>query len=566
MVALSPQVDARLKRLDGMLSGKRALSELETLCIQRQMGDLQTGHERGLEWDEEEAQRSVEFAKLMRHWKGRQFIGKPFEPEAWQEELVFAPLFGWRRYSPEYGKMVRRFVEGYKEVPRKNGKSFLSSVIANQGLLADGEYGPEVYSAASLKEQAGIVYKDCKMTLTSNPLLEKQVKTFANRIECPANNGVLRAIGSDYNDLQGLNPSRVIIDELHAHKKRDTYDAILTGMGNRENAILFCITTAGFDRSTICWERRQYAERVLSGDLLDDTFFSFIACADEKDDFSDPDVWWKANPNLGVSVFRDFLAREAKQAREIASKENSFRRLYLNQWTEQSVRWLQMHEWDKCQEDYTEEDFYGEECIAAIDLAKGNDVTALVLLFRKNDKFFLLPYFWISEKSATHQADSDKRIAKAYADAGHIRKMPGTDIDFEVLSREMVEIMSKFRVQDVVTDPWYVISIRDRFKELGVEDELIGFTQNYANYAAPTIEFARLLGRGEIKHNGNPVLRFMASSVVVSEDPNGNLKPDRRESVNKIDGICASIMALGQWMAREVEEASVYETRGVRVL
>jgi len=539
--------------------------------VQRQINDLRTGHERGLKWDEEAASKSIAFAKLMRHWKGRQFIGKPFEPEAWQEELVFAPLFGWQRYSEQFGKYVRRFNEGYDEVPRKNGKSFKSAVIANHGLLADGEEAPEVYSAASLKEQAGIVYKDCRKTIEANPALAKHVRVFSNRIECGFNNGILRAIGSDYNDLQGLNPSRCIIDELHAHKKRDTYDAILTGMGNRENWMLFCITTAGFDRSSICWERRSYAERILSGDLIDDTMFAYIACAEDGDDFSDPEVWHKANPNLGVSVFRDFLSREAKQAKELSSKENSFRRLYLNQWTEQSVRWLQMAEWDACIEEFEESDLYGRPCIAGLDLANTRDVNALVLLFPMDDGTYrLLPYFWIPEDSASSQAASDKRLAMAYADQGHIKKTKGNiaDFDGEIID-DIANILARFNVLDIAFDPWGPAPVVvDRLhRELGVDESLfVEYRQSLANFAGPTKDFERLIGKRKMRHNGNPVLRFMASNVVIREDVNGNIRPDKGESANKIDGIVASIMALGQWNTREEETPSIYETRGVLTL
>jgi len=562
-------IDQRLKTLDGFLHGKRPLSRYEQQCIHRQMDDLQHGHERGLHWEESEAVRVVEFAKLMRHWKGRQFRGKPFIPEPWQVELVLAPLFGWKRESQDSKHLVRRYNEGYEEVPRKNGKSFKSAVIATQGLLADAEQGPEVYSAASIKEQAGIVFKDCREIIAASPLV-KHVNIKAHHIECPMNAGIMRAVSSDYNVLQGLGPSRVIIDELQAHKTSDTYDAIISGMGARESWLLFCITTAGHNRASICWERRQYAERILAGDFQDDTFFTYIAAADENDDFMDPDVWWKANPNLGVSVFRDFLEREAKQAQESAARENLFRRLHLNQWTEQSVRWIQMSEWDACKRDFSESDLIGKRCVAGLDLANTRDVNALVLLFPEDDgSYKLLPYFWIPEDAASKQAQSDKRLAMAYADEGWITTTRGNTSDFDgQITTDIANILSRFDVIDIAFDPWGPApAVVQRLVNLGIGEELfVEYRQTIGNFAGPTKDFERLIAQRKMLHNGNPVLRFMASNVVVKEDANGNIRPDKGESANKIDGIVSAIMAYGQWTAREEEPVSIYETRGVLTL
>lgn len=546
-----------------MRDDSRPKSLTERLCYGRQIKDLRGIGNNGLEWDEHEAQRAVAFCKTLRHWKGRQFVGKPFEPEAWQEELILAPLFGWRRRDSFSGKSVRRFNEAYIAVPRKNGKSFLASAIASQGLLADNETGPEVYSAASKKEQAGIVFKDCKETLSASPLLAKHLKIRQHFIECPRNGGILRAMSSDYGMVQGRGPSRAIIDELHVHRTSETYDALIGGAGGRQDWIVFMITTAGSDRSSICWDRHEYAQRILEGTIEDDTYLTFIAESDPDADIEDPQTWWQANPNLGVSVFPDFLKKQSRQAALLPSHENEFRRVHLNQWTNQATRWIPLTEWDACQSGAMP----SGECHAALDCGHSRDPNVLALLWRDDDRYTVRVWYWMPEDAVDERGEQDKQLLMNWANKGLITKTEGNVADFNgQLPADIFKILETNRVKSLAYDPWSAMALIQRLQAMGSKATPIEYRQNFSTFAAPMREMERLVFSRQIAHNGDPVLRWMLGNVAVKTDSSGNTRPDKGASANKIDGVVATLMALGSWLSVEPAKRSIYEERGVLVL
>lgn len=556
---MSNAIDRRLLALDGLLRSDRPLSALETLCVQRQVNDLKRAGTDGLVWNEDEAVRAVEFAKLLRHWQGKK-SGTRFVPEPWQDQLLLAPLFGWYRETDD--GLRRRFTVAYVEIPRKNGKSFCASVIGNQGLVADGEQGPEVYAAATTRDQAAIVFKDAQNTLRPSLELMQHVRIQRHAIMCPANNGAFSAVSADYNFLQGKKPSRVIIDELHAHKTRDVWDALLTGMGARRNPLLFAITTAGFDRSSICWEQHEAARRILEGHDTEDSYFCFVSNAEMSDDICDPQVWWKSNPNLGVSLEREFLETESRKAARSPQYENTFRRLHLNIWTEQAVRWLPMHEWDACDSRPIDDaELYGRPCYGGLDIAQTRDTTSMVLVFPMDDGSFVLrPTIWIPRDAVDDRAEQDRRQIKSYAANHWIRETEGNIADLDgKIPDDILDETSKFDVKAIAYDPWHAEGLRQKLINRGMPDDvLVKFRQTIGTFAGPTKEFERLVLSHKIRHGGNPVLRFMASNVAVKFDSSSNMKPVKPEASAKIDGIVAAIMGLGAFMA-STEGSSVYE-------
>jgi len=552
-------VAPRLKALERLRNSKRPKSKLEMLCIHRQIHDLENEGKNGLHWDEDEAQRCVAFFKLLYHWKG-DMAGTRFDPEPFQEQLIIAPIFGWQRDCK--GGLKRRFSVGYCEIPRKNGKTFLASGFANQGLLADGENAPEVYSAATQREQASLVFRDAQKSVRPSPQLSGYVEHWRNSSTCPQNNGVLQPLTSDYNFLQGKNPSRVLIDELHAHKTREVWDALLSGMGARPNPLLFAITTAGHDRSTICWEQHEFARQILEGHFDEPTYFAFLAAADPDDDPFEPVIWHKANPNLGVSVQEDFLATEARKAQRSPSYENTFRRLYLNQWTEQSVRWIPMSAWDACNQPIELEELQHRKCYAGLDLASTRDVNAFVLCFPLDGgNYAFLPFFWSPEDPHDDRAAQDRRQVKHWAEQGHITLTPGNVADVDgMIPDEIADICNRFNVVDIAFDPWGPApALVQKLTSKGVPFEVwTEFRQSTANFASPCKQFERLVLSGKVVHGQNPVLRWMASNMTIKEDAAGNMRPDKQKSSEKIDGIVAAIMALGRAIAAEESPTPTY--------
>ena len=552
-------VDARLKSLQGLLDSDRPRSGLETACIQRLIRDFDGEGQNGLVWDEAEAVRNVEFCKLLKHWKG-EWGGKQFIPEPWQEHLTIAPLFGWMRETSD--GLRRRFTVGYDEEPRKNGKTFKASAISLQGVMADGEPGAECYAAASTRDQASILFRDAQNVARQTPELMEHLEFFRHSITCDALSSFLKPVSAEANTLHGHNIHRAVVDELHTQPNRDLWDVIQTGTAARRNPLVFAITTAGHDRTTICWELHEYARNILEQHHQDDTFFAFIACAELDDDPFDPETWRKANPNLDISIKSDYLAREAKKAKASPSYENTFRRLHLNQWTEQSVRWLPMHVWDECcgpvkydASEY-EADLLGRDCFAGLDLASTRDVNSLVLVFPLDDgRFRILPYFWIPEEAHDSRGENDRRQVKHWAELGLIEQTDGNVADLDGrIPDDVMSICSRFNVLKLAYDPWNAPGFVQGLERRGFEhDRLVEFRQTIGSFAGPTKEFERLISARKIEHGGHPVLRWMASNVAVKVDPSGNIRPDKAKSSEKIDGIVAAIMGLSGAVQSETE-------------
>jgi phage terminase large subunit-like protein len=549
---------SRTERIKALKQLKRArpMGELETLCIERQLRDLSNAEKRGLIWDEAEAQRAVKFFSLLTHWKGP-WAGKPVTLEPWQEHCQIAPLFGWRHKDG-----TRRFREGYDEEPRKNGKTTKAAGIALFGLTADREEGAEIYAAATKRDQARILFRDSTKLLRRSRALRNQVELLKHSVTCPRLNASFVPLSSEGNSLDGLNPHMCLIDELHAHKTREVYDVLSTAAGARSQPLLYCITTAGFDRQTVCWERHEYAVKLLKQEIEDDSFFAFIACADDGDDFRDPHVWAKANPNLGISVQLDYLQRQCLKAIHSPSFENTFRRLHLNQWTEQQDRWLRMQLWDRCMEQYIAQDLQGEICFGGLDLSKTRDTTSLVLVFKIEGEFYLLPFFWIPAEGAQQREREDGVPYSAWARAGQLFLCDGDAVDYRQIKEVLRWAKQRFGLRRMAYDPYNALMLA---LELGDEGfEMVEFGQTWRNMADPTTEFEKLVTVQKIHHNNHPVLSWQAQNVAIKRNLDGLIRPKKpmSQDAKKIDGIVASIMGLALAMRPDDTYRSVYEDRG----
>ena len=545
----------RIKALKSLKTA-RPIGALESLCIERQLRDLSNANKRGLIWDEAEAQRAVKFFGLLTHWKGP-WAGKPVKLESWQEHCQIAPLFGWRNKDG-----TRRFREGYDEEPRKNGKTTKTAGIALFGLVADREEGAEIFAAATKRDQARILFRDSTKLIRRSRALRNQVELFKHSVTCPRLSGSFVPLSSDANSLDGLNPHMCLLDELHAHRTRELYDVLSTASGARSQPLLYCITTAGYDRSTVCWERHDYAVKLLKQELEDDTFFTFISAADDGDDFQDPNVWAKANPNLGVSVTMDYLRRQAMKAVHSPSFENTFRRLHLNQWTEQQNRWLQMHLWDRCFEDFDGTDLAGEICWAGLDLSKNRDTTALVLVFKIEGEYYLLPYFWIPLENARQREEESQVPYSAWARKGFINLTPGNVVDYREIMTVLRWAKEKFNLRRVAYDPYNATHFALEAQDEGFE--MLEFGQTWRNLADPTSEFEKLVTSANIHHNRHPVLEWQAGNVAIKRNLDGLIRPVKpgADDAKKIDGIVAAIMGLAQALRPDDSYRSVYEERG----
>jgi phage terminase large subunit-like protein len=502
------------------------------------------------------------FEKLLVHTKGA-LAGRPFKLMGWQKDEIIRPLFGWKRAGG-----VRRFRRAYIEIPRKNGKSTLAAGMALLGLFADNEYGAEVYSAAGDRDQAAIVFRQAQDMVRMSPALQERSQVFTRSIVVQESMSVYRVLSADAPTKHGLNASMVIFDELHVQPNRELWDVLSTSQGARAQPLLVAITTAGYDRQSICWEQHEYARQVLDGIIPDPTFFGFMAAARENDDWLDPEVWKQANPGIGDTVRLEYLEEEARRAKQTPAYQNTFRRLHLNQWTQQETRWLDMAAWDVCGSVVDVNLLAGAACYGGLDLASTSDVASLALVFAsepdEEERYQVVMKFWIPESAMIERARRDRVPYDVWVRQGLITATEGNVIDYARIVKDIEELMERYNIREIAFDRWGAFQVSQQLSNAGIT--MVGFGQGFVSMSPPTKELLRVVLDERIAHAGNPVLRWMADNLMVRQDPAGNVKPDKAKSREKIDGMVALIMGLDRAIRNRGVDGSVYESRGILTL
>lgn len=546
------------------------VGHLVQLSRRRQERDLKEGGKRGLYFDNDAADRVVKFFTLLRHSKG-EWAGQRFDLAPWQEHEIIRPLFGWKRADG-----TRRFRTAYISVARKNGKSTLAAGVGLYLTCADGEAGAEVYSAATKRDQARITHSEATRMVKASASLGRWVQTFRDNISIVRTGSKYEPLGADADTSDGLNVHGAILDEIHAHKTRNLWDVIETGTGARRQPLLFGITTAGYNRNTICWELDDRAVKILEGALQDDSVFVYIARIDKGDDWKDRSCWIKGNPNLGISVKLDTLLEQCQKARESPAFQNTFRRLRLNEWTQQADRFLDMEHWLACTGTVDESELVGRECYGGLDLSSTADFTSACWVFpfdREGRKTYkALWRFWIPEEKLAERIKRESIPYDLWVQRGYIKTTPGNVVDYDFVRAGLDEDRKKFRIRELGVDPWNAREIIaklhgtgwEQFKEGPVPkyNVVFEFRQGFKSMWEPTKKLLGVVLDRQLEHGNNPVATWMASNLTVSQDPAGCLKPDKAKSTEKIDGMVALIMALGRAVVSS-SKGSVYESRGI---
>jgi len=516
----------------------------------------------GCTFSERLACHAVEFfEKHLRHTIG-EWAGKPFILMPWQRDDVIKPLFGWLD-----ARGRRRYRMAYIEVPKKNGKSGMCSGLALYLLAADSEPGAQVYCAAASREQAGIVYREASAMAKASPLLKDYVlpSDSVKNLAIPSANAFLRVVSSESYTAEGLNIHGLIFDELHAQKNRELWDALRYGGASRRQPLIVSITTAGWDRESICYELHQRALGILDGTPEDDSFFAYVRAAGDQDDWQSPEVWKKANPSLGVTIDEVDFAREAHEAAESPAKENSFKRYRLNIWTEQAVLWLRMESWDACQELVDPAALAGRECYGGLDLSSTQDFSAFVLVFPEvGGGYQVLPFFWLPDEGLRERQRDLRLNITNHVRGGLIDVTSGNVIDYDRIRAKINELGKLYRIKEIARDRWNATQITTQLQGDGFA--MVEYGQGFKDMTAPTKEMQKLVLEGKLRHGRNPVLRWMASHTAVDQDAAGNVKPTKERSADKIDGIVAMTMAIGRAMLLPVKKPSVYNTRGLLIV
>ena len=512
-------------------------------------------------YDKDAADYAVMFIESLCHTKGT-WAGKPFELIDWQEQII-RDLFGILKPNG-----YRQFNTAYVEIPKKMGKSELAAAVALLLTCGDGEERAEVYGCAADRQQAAIVFDVAADMVRMCPALSRRVKILASqkRIIYKPTNSFYQVLSAEAYSKHGFNIHGVVFDELHTQPNRKLFDVMTKGSGDaRMQPLYFLITTAGTDTHSICYETHQKAKDILEGRKIDPTFYPVIYGADESEDWTDPKVWRKANPSLGITVGIDKVRAACESARQNPGEENAFRQLRLNQWVKQAVRWMPMEKWDACAFAVNEDDLEGRVCYGGLDLSSTTDISAFVLVFPptdEDDRYVVLPYFWIPEDSMDLRVRRDHVPYEVWERQGYLMTTEGNVVHYGYIEKFIERLGEKFNIREIAFDRWGAIQMVQNLEGMGFT--VVPFGQGFKDMSPPTKELMKLVLEKRIAHGGHPVLRWMMDNIYIRTDPAGNIKADKERSTEKIDGAVATIMALDRAIrCGNVSTASVYDDRGI---
>ena len=514
-------------------------------------------------YDKDAADYAVGFIECLCHTKGT-WAGKPFELIDWQERII-RDLFGILKPNG-----YRQFNTAYIEIGKKNGKSELAAAVALLLCCGDGEERAEVYGCAADRQQASIVFEVAADMVRMCPALGKRVKLLASqkRMVYLPTNSFYQVLSAEAYSKHGFNIHGVVFDELHTQPNRKLFDVMTKGSGDaRMQPLYFLITTAGTDTQSICYETHQKAKDILEGRKIDQTFYPVIYGAKADEDWTDPEVWKRSNPSLGITVGIDKVQAACDSARQNPAEENSFRQLRLNQWVKQSVRWMPMDKWDACAATVDAEALKGRVCYGGLDLSSTTDVTAFVLVFPPTDEdesFAVLPYFWIPEENIDLRVRRDHVPYDVWQKQGFLQTTEGNVVHYGFIEKFIEKLGEKYNIREIAFDRWGAVQMVQNLEGMGFT--VVPFGQGFKDMSPPTKELMKLTLEKKIAHGGHPVLRWMADNIFIRTDPAGNIKADKEKSTERIDGVIALIMALDRAIrcGNDTSE-SVYENRGVWV-
>lgn len=544
-----------------VVDGVESAGQLEKLACERFLRDLGRQGAPGFPYvfDEKAGSRACRFFELLPHIKGEwarpvyidgRITYAKIKLEDWQ---VFGDiqLFGW--VHRETG--LRRFRRSYEEVARKNAKSTRAAGRMLYMLTADGEPGSHCYSAATTGDQAREVFDTARnMALREDEFLARfGVSVGKHDVTVESTASSAKPLNAEGSTLDGLNVHFAVVDELHAHKTRALYDVLDSATGARSQPLICMITTAGTDRSGICYEQRDYTIKVLKGVVEDETWFGVIYTIDDGDQWHEPSVWRKANPNLGVSVKLDDMEAACRKALAMPSAQANFLTKRLNVWVNSDSAWMDMRAWDRCaNRELTLEGLAHLPCWVALDLASKVDVAAKLYVFRDeaNDTWYMVPKFYLPERAIEQGRNSQY---DGWRRGGHLTVTPGEVIDFDLIEDDLRGDLRQLRVQEIPYDPWQATQLAGHMLEEGAP--MVEFRQLVQNMSEAMKQFEALVlqGPGKFQHDGNPMMTWMVSNVVCHRDAKDNIYPRKERDENKIDGPVAGIMGIGRALATREE-------------
>ena len=458
------------------------------------------------------------------------------------------------------------YLAGRSFVPTHNSE--LAAAVALLLTCGDGEERAEVYGCAADRQQATIVFDVAADMVRMCPALNKRVKILASqkRIIYTPTNSFYQVLSAEAYSKHGFNIHGVVFDELHTQPDRKLFDVMTKGSGDaRMQPLYFLITTAGTDTNSICYETHQKAKDILEGRKIDPTFYPVIYGAAEDDDWTDPEVWKKANPSLGITVGIDKVQAACESARQNPGEENAFRQLRLNQWVKQSIRWMPLEKWDGCSFAVNPDELEGRVCYGGLDLSSTTDITAFVLVFPPNDeddKYYIMPFFWIPEDTMELRVRRDHVPYDVWHKQGFLETTEGNVVHYGYIEKFIENLGTRYNIREIAFDRWGAVQMVQNLEGMGFT--VVPFGQGFKDMSPPTKELMKLTLEQKLAHGGHPVLRWMMDNIYIRTDPAGNIKADKEKSTEKIDGAIATIMGLDRAIrCGNDNTSSVYDERGI---
>jgi phage terminase large subunit-like protein len=577
-------VEVAVKYAQDVLSGTIVAGKLVKYAAKRFIEDLQNAPARRLHFEEASAQHVVDFFGFLKHSKG-EWGNQVFKLEPWQV-FVLANLFGWYRADS-----TRRFTEAYIEIARKNGKTTFLAGIGLYLLLMDDEPGAEVYSAATKKDQARILFDEAARMRKASPFLTGRIAAFGqkvvNQLYVEATASKFLPLSSEDNTLDGLNIHGGLIDELHAHPDRKLYDVLYEATKARRQPMMLSITTAGYDKgpTSICWNKRSLIESILCGVISNaadgfsgDNVFGFIACIDDEDDWADERNWPKANPNLEAGIVKIRGLREAAaSAKADPTALNSFLRKHMNRWTSQDTKWMDPDKWAACNiagpnsnpaklREAALEALRGRKCFGGLDLSSKIDLASYVLVFPPMDKaadvrWHILGWHWVPELNVPDRVKKDRVPYDVWIRDGYLRTTDGNVVDQDVIQAAIELTKKDFQIEEVGYDSWNNSQLSVRLQAAGIK--MTETRQGFKTFSEPMKETMALTLQKKFEHYGDPIMAWAMNNVAATTDPAGNIKPDKDKAKEKIDPAVALLMAMSRAIVSPALVENPYNSRGI---
>ncbi|WP_234314009.1 terminase large subunit [Streptomyces sp. NBRC 109706] len=525
----------------------------------------------GAVFDPARVDRVVDAFRRLRHTQGK-WAGRPITLRAWQIAYLIGPTYGWVRPTADGdGRMVRIIQTQYLDIPRKNAKTTIGGGQCIYLTCADAEPGAQVFALATRKDQARLCFDPVRLLATHAPDLKGHVKPLKDKILHPRSGSFFSVMSSAGDAMHGTSPHAAFVDEVHLHKTRDLIEAVETGTGAREQPLIMYATTAdsGAPFSPYA-ELREYAEKLARGALVDPTFYGVVFAAEKGDDPFAPETWLKANPGLaaGDSPTMESMEKAAAKARQNPIELASFLRLRLGIRTKQETKYISLEEWDRNAGMVDRAQLRRAECYGGLDLAATSDLSALCWIFPNGapasgiEGYRALWRLWTPEANLAALRDRTAGAVDVWVRQGWLTVTDGDVMDYGHIREAINADRAWFNVQEIAYDPWNSTQlITDLVSD---EAPMVEMRQGYRSMSPPLKELARLLRQGTpeaplLEHGGNPPMRWMIDNLAVATDPSLNVKPDKKSSADKIDGVVSLIMALDRARNRKPLRRSAYD-------